>query len=999
MRYISIAIFTFLQGFLGAQIPNAKIVTEQIDSLIRLSRAACSQGDFSDALRLNDLGENLLTPEQKAQSAESGSLCFNRGRIFHIKGDFQEAEKWYQKGLKIRASVLDAQHPDLAKSLNNLSVLYYNLGEFAKAEPLYRKSLEIRAAAYGKAHPEYLKVLGNLGNLMAELGRFEEAEEIFREEKDARLALIKTDTAAYALSLSHLGDIQRELGKFELAEARFLEALDLQKKIRDGKGIEFAVSKINLANLYFKISNFDKAEKLYTEAAQVLENEKNAKTFYRLCVENLAALYLETGQFEKSENLFQRVLRESEKETGKSTAGYAKILSNLGVLYRRKGDFSKAEQCYHQAKNTYLKVFGKDNSDYARTINNLGDLYFLKGDLQKAEPLFLEALQTRRQIFGTDNQEYLSGLQSLSDYYAEISDNELASKYFTEASEMQQKLLTKGGYHLSEHELNHYRQKFKETSAKMLSFLFKTEKPEHPIAETAYNEILFYKGFLLNTLSQVKNAALSTTGSARKYNLLKSYRRRLAKEYAKPAAERKEVEALEAKANDAEKAIARSVAGFSEVFSRVKTEEVRKHLLSGEAAIEFIRFPFYKKNVTDSVLYAALVLQPDRSPRFIPLFEEKQLNAFLQSKQKSPADFVNDLYRSADKGLPAFIKPKPMLYDLIWKPLEKELEEVHTIYFSPDGKLHRINLSAVPTPSASEVLGETYRLIQLIGTRRLAAPFGKKTASGNPSLFGGIRYEPDSTATFDPGYTFAAQSFRTRGNSFFKKTDLTLRGGTWNYLPQTKEEVAVIAELLKSSDLEPKIYTAHQASEETFKSIDFTEASPHILHLATHGYFFPDPSDVSKNLRQESAPVFQISDHPMIRSGLILAGGNHAWETGKPFKNGPEDGILTAYEISQMDLSNTELAVLSACETGLGDIEGNEGVYGLQRAFKIAGVNYLIMSLWQVPDKDTKEFMTSFYRYWLTEQLPIQDAFRKTQQAMKSRYFHPYRWAGFVLVE
>jgi CHAT domain-containing protein len=137
----------------------------------------------------------------------------------------------------------------------------------------------------------------------------------------------------------------------------------------------------------------------------------------------------------------------------------------------------------------------------------------------------------------------------------------------------------------------------------------------------------------------------------------------------------------------------------------------------------------------------------------------------------------------------------------------------------------------------------------------------------------------------------------------------------------------------------------------------------------------------------------------MIRSGLILAGGNHAWKTGKPLRPDMEDGILTAYEISQMNLSNTELVVLSACETGLGDIEGNEGVYGLQRAFKIAGAKYLIMSLWQVPDFQTQELMTTFYKNWLEGKMSIPDAFRSAQGEMREKYQSPYFWAGFVLVE
>ena len=138
----------------------------------------------------------------------------------------------------------------------------------------------------------------------------------------------------------------------------------------------------------------------------------------------------------------------------------------------------------------------------------------------------------------------------------------------------------------------------------------------------------------------------------------------------------------------------------------------------------------------------------------------------------------------------------------------------------------------------------------------------------------------------------------------------------------------------------------------------------------------------------------------MIRSGLVLAGGNHSWKTGKPLRPDLEDGVLTAYEISQMNLSNTELVVLSACETGLGDLVGNEGVYGLQRAFKIAGAKYLIMSLWQVPDFQTQVFMTTFYKHWLEGKMDIPEAFRTTQSELQAQYpGEAFKWAGFVLVE
>jgi CHAT domain-containing protein len=186
------------------------------------------------------------------------------------------------------------------------------------------------------------------------------------------------------------------------------------------------------------------------------------------------------------------------------------------------------------------------------------------------------------------------------------------------------------------------------------------------------------------------------------------------------------------------------------------------------------------------------------------------------------------------------------------------------------------------------------------------------------------------------------------------------------------------------------------ASEKYFSQIGQVTSSPKILHIATHGFFFPDLK--IESISSSKKPVFVKSHDPMIRSGLLMAGANHVW-SGKSNDTQTEDGILTAYEISQMNLSNTELVVLSACETGLGDIAGNEGVYGLQRAFKIAGVKYLMMSLWQVPDRQTKDFMISFYKFWLNEKLPIKEAFKKAQNENRVRFYDPYFWAGFVLLE
>ena len=494
------------------------------------------------------------------------------------------------------------------------------------------------------------------------------------------------------------------------------------------------------------------------------------------------------------------------------------------------------------------------------------------------------------------------------------------------------------------------------------------------------------------------NATAEGTPESKKISLsLKSYRRRLAAEYAKPIAERKNVAELEEKANTAEKELARTMTGYTEAKRQVKWDDVRANLKASEAAIEFVHFKVIFPSATDSTMYAALLLLPgSEQPKFIPLFEEKALALLVSSNTERKADYVNELYTLADRGLVKLGTEKSSLYELIWKPLEAELSGVKTIYLSPSALLHRINIDAIPV-SETETIADKYQLISLNSTRQLVIPTQIKKANNDAVLFGGIQFEQDSTIQNNEPLLAS----RSRGHLSFTSVDSTLRGGTWQYLAGTEREVNAIEKIMLTSGIDPSLKKGYEATEETFKNIGTNNSpSPRILHIATHGYFFPDPKSTLKNtgLSGEQESVFKISDHPMLRSGLIMAGGNAAWQ-GNQTLEGKEDGILTAYEISQMNLSNTELVVLSACETGLGEIQGNEGVYGLQRAFKIAGAKYLIMSMWQVPDKQTSLLMTTFYKKWLEEKMAIPEAFHAAQKELREIGLDPYQWAGFVLVE
>jgi CHAT domain-containing protein len=391
-------------------------------------------------------------------------------------------------------------------------------------------------------------------------------------------------------------------------------------------------------------------------------------------------------------------------------------------------------------------------------------------------------------------------------------------------------------------------------------------------------------------------------------------------------------------------------------------------------------------------MYAAFLIRPEWSePKFVNLCREDQLSSLMTSANDQ--GLINDLYRKQDSSATA----NTSLYNIIWHPMDSLLSGVKRVYVSPSGLLHRISLSAIPAPEGGN-LNDRYDIHVMGNVRALAE---KQTKTNKPPsssiLYGGIDYdnEPMVTITTPPSYDVVTDS-----------TLRSLRGGKWLNLKGTADEVSRIQTITSTNGIKTQVFAKGNASEEAFKLIgNGTSPVPSILHIATHGFAFSTPENRPKNddrmmmmsMQEDRRSVFRQTTDPLTRAGLVMAGGNKVWSTGQTYPN-KEDGILTAREISNMDLRGCVLATLSACETGLGEIKGSEGVFGLQRAFKMAGVENMIVSLWQVPDKATMEFMETFYKKWLTNKLEIRDAFRQTQQEM-SRKYKPYQWAAFVLVE
>ncbi len=1005
------AIGMCLAALVEGQTPDTTGIHHTLDSLLTLSGSCIQKQELDKGLELNAIAEKIALEQFGRNSAEYAKCCFIKGKLYLYKADYKETENWYLEYNSIMLHVFGKNNIDYAWGLDDLAQLYNMLGEYEKAEPLYFETKSIIAGIRGTSHPDYAWILNDLAIYYRTTGYYEKAEPLYLEAKSIREKTLGIDHPDYAWSLNNLANLYNFMGSYEKAEPYFLAAINLWKKLYGKESTYYATGTNNLASLYFNMGAYKKAEPLLLESSALrakLLGKENPD--YAGSLNNLAGLYMEMGSYKKAEPYYLESKAIREKIMGKEHPEYANVIGNLGILYNLMHDSKKAELYFLEAQSIWENSAGVEHPDYATCLFNLANFYLDQGQLEKAEALFLKSLNIREKLLGAEHPDISTSLKNLANLYVVKKQIGKSIPLLEKVFKQTRSRLALATTFLSENELSEYINKFQNQENELGTCLYVCRDSANceltkALHSLAYDHALFYKGFLISEAVKLKTLSESTPESREIYLRLKSYRRRLSDEYSLPINQRTSLEELEAKANTTEKELARAVSGYADRNRQVQWTDVQNALQKNEAAIEFVHFDFNFPKVTDSVMYVALLIKNGiAEPILISLFEEESLDSLLQYNSARKADYVNGLYTLPDRGATIVEKPKSSLYELLWKPIEKHLAGINTIYFSPTGLLHRINHDAIPI-SDVETLADKYQLIMLNSTRQLVIPNPSKRVDDTAMLYGGIQFERDSLSQSDDPLL----SSRSRGELAFSSTDQRLRGGTWSYLPGTEREINSLEKILQNSGIHVITKKGSEGTEESFKNIGTNNhPSPRVLHIASHGYFFPDARQSNKDatLDSLSEPVFKISAHPMLRSGLIMAGGNAAWK-GKQDLDKREDGILTAYEISQMNLSNTELVVLSACETGLGDIQGNEGVYGLQRAFKIAGVKYIIMSLWQVPDKQTSMLMTAFYKKWLEGEDPekggkkmtIPNAFHAAQKVLRDIGLDPYQWAGFVLVE
>ena len=415
-------------------------------------------------------------------------------------------------------------------------------------------------------------------------------------------------------------------------------------------------------------------------------------------------------------------------------------------------------------------------------------------------------------------------------------------------------------------------------------------------------------------------------------------------------------------------------------------KDVQTSLLSTEAAIEFAKYYDYNDSTNK---YMALVVRPGYEyPKLVKLGSELKIKSYCSQREFSD------------------------LYNYVWSGIDSLLTGVKTVYYSPVGELNNVPFSALindnnyqsdSSKSNWSYLIDRYDLHQVTTTRYLADGTLKDNESIPLSinLVGGVNYSdlPLSKDSIEINETTEDLALQINLQNELNDSK-TNRGGKLGYLKGSEIEVKQITKVLQDAGWLTTTISGRNASEYQFKD-ELNLKSPGIIHIATHGFAFPEKEiKEEKNFQVQEKSNYKISEDPMVRCGLMFSGANISWsgDSKKMIETTGDDGILTAAEVANMDLSNTKLVVLSACETGLGKIESSEGTFGLKRGFKLAGVDKIIVSLWKVPDNETMELMTLFYSE-LAKTKDIDNSFNKAQKEMRNRFpYEPEKWAGFVLV-
>ena len=897
-----------------------------------------SQGHYAEAIPLAEEAFDLLRQVWGENHPKLGIYLLNLGELNRKQGNNDRAAVYYQEALKLTEKIWGRSHPETAKILNSLALLYRSQGRYLEAESLYQETIAIYEQTLDANDPLLGITLDNLANLYRTQGNYTEALALAERARTIFETRLAPDHPTLGTSLN------------------------------------------NLSALYIARGDYEKATPLLERSLQILEtNLGENHPQVAIVLSNLATLYDDQHQYEKAIPLYQRSVNILEDAVGTTHPNFFISLNNLARVYHSAGsagtqtsgdqsNYQASAQSFERLLILAAKALGKNHPDLAIYWKNTAELYVAQGNLTQA----LEALERTLAIEETNLTVNLAGLteQQRRDYLDTLNTT-LDNAIFLDFVTVNQSTTTP------------------QTS---------------PATELALTALFQRKGRILDatSLSLQRLRQNLTPDDQARFDAIEMLRRELANLITEgittqtPEVYQGKIQALETQLAQQEKDLAQRSVAFRQVVEPVTLQAIQAQIPADGAVIEFVRYTPYDPALSQddrfqADRYAAYLLRPTGTPLHFDLGEAQLIDQRLS--------FFRQLLSSGSAPPQQLQGISRQLHQLLLKPIVPYLAGVEHLLLSPDSQLNLIPFAAL-MDGENEYLLKTYRLTYLTSGRdllKIAA--GEPTKSRNSLIFANPTYSTpgvsvSATATTATATTATATATTTTATTTNETTATKTAAATttnetneiiatqrsqdltpsapdsprWLPLPGTAQEAVVLQSILPKAI----VFTEANATENLIK----TSQSPRILHLATHGFFLPNQGKIK---------------NPLLRSGLVLAGANL-------YDSGDEDGILTALEASGLDLRGTQLVVMSACETGLGEVTDGEGVYGLRRAFTLAGVESQVMSLWSVSDDATQALMGQFYGHLVQDHQGRSEALRQAQLTLLAnpQTANPYYWAAFI---
>ncbi|MBX3414660.1 MAG: CHAT domain-containing protein [Pirellulales bacterium] len=946
------------------------------------------------------------------------------------KGQFQEAAELTTQALEIRRRLLGDDNRYTIVSLSSLGSLHRKLGDYEHARAEAEEALARRRKLLGEGHPDVTIDMSFLGILCRKMGDFERTKELYHAVLERDLATHGETSTQVASDMNNLAVLYEDMGRPSQALPFARHSVEIHTQLNGEQHVDTLNAINTLAAVYLAMGDTERAVPLFGRIMRLYRELLGPEHPDYLESLNTAAIVCsDNSAYDMAEDFFRQALEGRAKVLGKDHPDYASTLNGFANMHWRQNKLDQAAAEHAEVLAIRQRRLGPRHTLTAQTQSSLARVYIEMARYDEAEKLLQAALETRRAVLEPTSPHIASTLYGLAILYLTTDRPQEALAALEESISLDQRQLEGIAAFASEPSLREFLRSIGYKYDRLMALA--ATRPDDPaMTRAALTWTLRRKSVILDTLCEYRAAESVFRHDPRIAGQLDQVKqlRQQATDLAlspPPGMTLDEVSkkqlALRDQARDIEENIREELnrRRLHQEKTEVTIQSVRASLPPGSALVEYIRFPTYvyqgpsaNRELGDH--YGAFVIAPGSTDaQFVDLGPAEAIDEAVSRMRQSIEDAPRELQLSSEADLEAdYAEVGRHLAELIFDPLRPALGKAQEIFIAPDRELNRVPFAALVADSGQYLL-ENFDIAYLSCGRDLLRDFPR---SGEGTLvFAGPDYDLATPARKERAEEVLAAVDEPLEIQLAERSapvDVDLRALRWNRLPGAEGEANDVDTALVGSTYAPvSLYVGPNALEDVFKAVH----SPRILHIATHGFFLTASEQGPGSIERgpgESAEIgagaaggiarLRLNANPLLRSGIVLAGANDL-ATDPAAAASIEDGWVTAEEISLLDFRGTELVVLSACESGLGDIDTRDGVYGLRRAFFHAGAHNLLTSLFKVPDVETRRLMAAFYRSLAqgqTKLAALHAAQRKilADRRAEGQAAHPFFWASFILV-